>query len=232
MGFCLHPPPGAAAVLRNKTLFGSRLASLRVGYKTIIESYNNLYNIAIYFIVKINYYAFPYCSLKKEASGTEAKTQTQVEAPSVRTQTAASLRRGRGVPGTFPRRRRRDEVRGENQQKTTPKPPRVVWKMRLGGSWGVLGFGPVGAGGSGASLWDENSASRVLFLCFSSAAVVGPGSSGPFCPFGDTGSKMTLSGVSSGWGAVTGAVTGKLQLKLPMPWAQYDGGHLHRGCSS
>lgn len=57
----LRPPPGAAAVLRNKTFFGSRLASLRVGYKTIIESYNNLYNIAIYFIVKINYYAFPYC---------------------------------------------------------------------------------------------------------------------------------------------------------------------------
>ena len=46
-------------------IFGSRLASLPadnwVGYKTIIESYNNLYNIAIYFIVKINYYAFPYC---------------------------------------------------------------------------------------------------------------------------------------------------------------------------
>lgn len=46
-------------------IFGSRLALLpadnQVGYKTIIESYNNLYNIAIYFIVKINYYAFPYC---------------------------------------------------------------------------------------------------------------------------------------------------------------------------
>lgn len=72
LGSCAPPLPPLASGLTGSSgctqkqtfFFGSRLARLpadnRVGYKTIIESYNNLYNIAIYFIVKINYYAFPY----------------------------------------------------------------------------------------------------------------------------------------------------------------------------
>ena len=55
-------PGPAVTVLRNRHWQQEGVSACRqlVGYKTIIESYNNLCNIAIYFIVKINYYAFPY----------------------------------------------------------------------------------------------------------------------------------------------------------------------------